>query len=423
MRRLAPPLSEIESRLFDPSPALIRRWLDNDPSLSPQRRAALAADARARELAESLAEAEREHNSAVPGNSRPLDEPLPELPPHLAALIDARLAAAALDLPKAPAPGLILRLDQAIGPNGALDWDLGQALYVLLSEPAEHPDVWYGWLMASELDYASPWDMLLDEDDGPCDPDVGMVQVWNPVHLYCPSAAAAVGRLSAARLAAARDLAVDLMEDRPDPAEANPGVWVLRTTGSGYAVHTGTPLGGTDDPRWRYQALYAAAGDFVRDLTRHALSELAPPVPWWHRLLDALAGAAGERGLPFEPVAALEMGAESEPEPMPDSWRLGDLLVLELIPSSAGDAVELRVQLLAPGPLDVSLERDGEPRQLHRLSSAQQEVDLFAASGQGLALKVRDALGQELFAVRLPDTGPPGNARGTTGDEGDDSAG
>jgi hypothetical protein len=108
---------------------------------------------------------------------------------------------------------------------------------------------------------------------------------------------------------------------------------------------------------------------------------------------------------------------------MPASWRLGDLLVLELIPSSAGDAVELRVQLLAPGPLDVSLERDGEPRQLHRLSSAQQEVDLFAAPGQGLELKVRDALGQELFAVRLPDSGPPGTARASTGDEGDDSAG
>ena len=44
MRRLAPPLSVIEDALFDPSPPLLQRWLEGDPTLSAERRAALAAD-------------------------------------------------------------------------------------------------------------------------------------------------------------------------------------------------------------------------------------------------------------------------------------------------------------------------------------------------------------------------------------------
>ena len=269
MHRLSPDLTVIESNLFDPSPALVRRWRAGDPSLSPERRAALDADPAARAIAEAL---EAPPLEPLPADLEPPEDPATPvtLPPRLADLIRRRREAAAAHAGAVPGPGSILRIAQAIGPEGPLDWDLNKPLYVLLSEPAEHPDIGYGWLVTGELDYATHWDLILDQGDGPLDPDAVMVQVWNPVHCYLPARSAIVGQVRRATLEAARSLALDLLGDPPDAAAANPGAWVERLTSDGHPIVTGTPLGDEDDPRWRYQELYFAAAGFLRDLARHA---------------------------------------------------------------------------------------------------------------------------------------------------------
>jgi len=407
MRRLAPPLSVIEAGLFDPSPDLLRRWMEKDPSLSAARRADLDANPAAQAIAEAMRETDNEEVL------EPLSGPAPELPAYLAALIDARLAAVALGLGTDPVPGLILRIDEARGPKGSLDWDLGQPLYVLLSEPTEHPDVWYGWPMAGELDYASHWDLILEEGDGPYDPDAAMVQLWNPVHLYCPSASAAVGRLSPARMAAVRDLSVDFLVEHPSPESADPGALVQRTTTSGHVIVTGTPLGDSSDPRRRYQDLYSAAADFVRDLTRHAVAELSAQsssaLLWWQQVRDALFAAAGHWGLPLEPIAALALGRELEDE-AGTTWRLGDFLDLQLIPAPEGDAVQIHARRRGSEAMTVALEAQGEVRQSQVLELGQSSADLFAGVDGHLTLKVLSHDGRELFSVCLPE----GDGLGTT---------
>ena len=397
MRRLAPPLTVIEAGLFDPSPALVQRWMVGDPSLSAERRAALDADPQVHALAAALGEADVEYVDPPP-------DPVVELPAHIAAQIDARLATAALKLSTQPRPGLMLQIDEARGPRGSLDWDLAQPLAVLLSESAGHPDIWYGWLMAAETDYASHWDLLLEEQDAPYDPSVAMVQVWNPVHVYCPAASTALGELAPARLAAVRDLAVDFLVAHSDRVGASPGApAVLRTTSGGHLVLTGTPLGDGQDPRWRYHELYFAAADFVRDLARYALRELAPAPIWWQQVLAALRGAAEEWRLPLVPVEMLAMGPASPVCAEPETWRLNDWLDLQLIAGPTGDALQIHGTLHGADPLTLALEADGQVRQQQRLDPARPSVDLFAGVGEGLTLTVRDCGDNCLFAARLPE--------------------
>ena len=398
MRRLAPALTVIESSLFDPSPALVRRWVERDPGLSAERRADLDAHPEAHDIAAALTAPTLEPDVPLPGADA-------EVPPdHIAAMIQARLDAAALGLSTKPVAGLILRIDRARGPEGELDWDLSQPFYVLLSEPTECPDVWHGWLMAGETDYATDWDVVLEEGDAPYDPDAAMIQLWNPVHVYTPAASAAVGRLSAARLAAVRDLAVDLLEARPAGVDPDAGALMQRETVSGYLVVTGTPLADADDPRWRYQELYFEAAGFVRDLARHAIAELAPvATPWWRLLLDRVGAAASDFDLVLEPLLVPDLGEEAEVVEAGPTWRLGALLDLQLIPSPSGDAVQIHVRLRGSEPVSVSLELDGEPRQGYRLDVASPAADLFAGRDERLVLKVRDLDGRELFSAALAD--------------------
>ena len=403
MRRLAPPLSVIEDALFDPSPALLQRWLEGDPSLSAERRAALEADP----AAQAYATVWRQEPPA------PCDQP-PDfavaLPAHLAEQIEARVAANALNLAPEPRPGLILQIDSARIPSGPLDWDLARPLAVLLSEPAEHPSVWYGWLMSPETDYASYWDLLLEEGDAPVDPSVAMVQVYNPVHIYCPAASRALGQLAPPRLAAVRTLAADfLLGDTTSLPETDPGMLLQRTTSEGHLIVTGTPLGDEQDPRHAYQELYIAVADYIRAMAGQALAELAEPAPapWWQRTLAALRDAADQWQVTLTPVPVLAMGpgssGVSESDTTVATWRLGETLDLQLIPGPDGQSVQIHATL-APGQPPVTLalvEADGLVTQQRRLDAQQPDGDLWAEAG--LTLSVRDEAGGRLFEARLPD--------------------
>ena len=403
MRRLAPPLSVIEDALFDPSPALMQRWVEGDPSLSAERRAACEADP----AAQAYAAAWRQEPPAPLG--QPPDFAV-ELPAHIAEQIDARVATQALNLSAEPRPGLILQIDSARTPSGPLDWDLARPLAVLLSEPAEHPSVWYGWLMSPETDYACYWDLLLEEEDAPVDPSVAMVQVYNPVHIYCPAASRALGQLSPTRLAAARTLAADFLIGQPaDLPAADPGALLLRSTSEGHLILTGTPLGDEQDPRHAYQELYIVVADYIRAMARQALAELAEPepAPWWQRALAALRDAAEQWQVTLTPVPVLAMGpgtpAVSETDSPAATWRLGETLDLQLLPGPDGQSVQIHATL-ASGHAPVTLallEPDGLVTQQRRLDAQQPHGDLWAEAG--LTLSVRDEAGGRLFEARLPD--------------------
>ena len=396
MRQLLPPLNVIEAGLFEPSPELIQRWALDGADLPPASRAALDANPDAHAMADVL---RRPPDDDAFGDLP--DQGAVVLPAHLAAMIDARARLSALQLDARPRPGLMLRVDQATAPSGPTGWDMAQPLAVLLSEPTEHPDVWYGWLLASDTDYACTWDLLLEDDDGPVDPMAAMVQAWNPVHLYVPSAAAVLGELSAQRLAAVRDLALELLEADDDAAAADPGTLVQRVTQDGHLVLTGTPLGAADDPRWRYQELYFAAADLLRDLARQAIIERSPRTSWWQQVLEALRAAADGWQLPLEPVPVLSLGTEDNAGDLANHWHLGDWLDMSLIPSSTGDAIQIHLASRTAAVLSVALSADGVELQSARLDGAAAQADLFAGMGEALTFSVRDAEGKLLFEAAL----------------------
>ena len=409
MRKLSPPLSVIESNLFDPSLALIRRWTEADPSLSPADLTALAADETARAMRKDWEAEATPEDAPDPPSGAPL--PTPALPPHLAEKVQRRVATIARGFSTAPHPGLIVRVEGVQGAEGPLGADMAHPFAVLLSEPSEHPQVWYGWLMAAETDYAGPWDLLLERGDEPYDPDAAMVQTWNPVHLDLKSASRPLGELSPARLAAVRDLANDHGEQ--DPREADPGTLVQRTTPHGHLVLTGSPLGGVDDPRWRYQTLYYEAAGFVRAMAREALKALAPQTArdeaaadqptFWDLVLGGLKAAARSAGMVLEPALVLALGPDTPPAVAEQPQRLGDLVEIGLIASPNGDALQLHLTLLRDAPLRVGLARDGRVRQEKRLTRTDPKADLFLSPDQGLSLFIRNDQGQDLFSCQVPD--------------------
>ncbi|MBK1645469.1 hypothetical protein CKO25_12610 [Thiocapsa imhoffii] len=415
MLKLTPPLTVIEANLFDPSLSMLRRWSESGSCLSPADPLILVEDPECVELLNAWKRVEAD----IP--DPPITTPPRPMRASLATKVRQRCATQDHAPPLQPQPGLIVRLDRVMDARGPLGWDLPQPLAVLLSEPTEERNLWYGWLMASETDYASHWDLVLDDRDEPRDPLAAMVQIWNPVHLYWPAASAVLGQLQPARLAAVRDLAVDLGNTPPPLGNTRAGTLVQRTTSGGHLVITGTPLGDSEDPRQRYRELYFAAADLVRDMARQSITQedwvVIPPNPnleqahqsiigassrpWWQSLLETFKEGARAAGLPHtpEPIAALGP-AEPEAE-IVTSWQLADWISYQVIPGAIGDSVRLRVRLLQCEPLLVGLERGKHVRQQTLLTAEMPETDLIAGANQELTFFIRDATGTTLYALSL----------------------
>ena len=187
----------------------------------------------------------------------------------------------------------------------------GRWLGVLLDRSEPGPagaERWHGWLAVPEADWAGAFDLLLEPQDEPFEPALGVVQVWNRVTLvHRPSLRARVqGELSATRLAAVRALADEAQATPADAGanEARPGRIALRSV-DGLSVLTGTPLGALDDPRREYQSLYAqVAHAFVvsQPLGEAPLSR-APAANWGERLRGWFVGHGGAAG--WRPAAAV----------------------------------------------------------------------------------------------------------------------
>ncbi|QVL49490.1 MAG: hypothetical protein KFB96_02930 [Thiocapsa sp.] len=396
-------MTVIEASLFDPSLRLVQRFLDDDPALTSEERTSLAADEGIQTHRQALDEAD------VSADTSAVVVPV-ALPNHLAEMVRQRVAVQDRNLSPAPLPGLIVRIDQAVGPDGPLGWDIAHPFVVLLSEPTEHPDIWYGWLMSSETDYAGHWDLLLEETDQTYDPLAAMVQTWNPVHLYVDAISAPLGQLSPERLATVRELAQDLGGAQPDASDAAPGTLVQRTTSGDHLVLTGSPLGDGADPRWRYQELYFEAAGFVRTMARKALEHLAArqASSWWESVMTGLRTAAETAGITLTPVTAATLGDEAAVAAGAEQvHRIGEMVELRLLPSTEGDAVQLHLVLAQTAPLRVGLALGARVRQQALLTQAAPETDLFAGADQALTFFIRDEDDQVRFSMALGKVSDP----------------
>lgn len=394
MHALWPPLTVLEQELFGPSDALIQRWQRGE-ELPVDLKRALETDPKARARRAALEPAAAGADAAV------VDEaaPVPPLPPDLQALIRCRVAARQARFSPVPTPGQIVRIDEARGPHGPLHWDLARPLAVLLDEPTETPNVWYGWLVTPETDYAGYWDMLLGPEDEPCDPLARMVQLWNPVHLYLPSVSRVLAELRPERLAAVRALAVEcLIAPEPDPAQAQPGSRVRRSVGA-YRVRTGTPLGGPDDPRHRYQQLYHAYAAAVREPAAQAVALAQPAgfLDWLRSVRSALFDAIGGL-LPYQPLAQ-PMGETAAQDI--EHYQIPGRLRLTLTATADGLA-RLRLENLQPTPLQVLvLDDDEEIVEAAHLDQSQPVVELTLDPGQSRVLVIGDADQPERYRIPL----------------------
>lgn len=268
MRPLFPSLTEIEHGLFRPSDELLSRIAAKEREVPEDLRQAVASDDESAGIVAELRAAARigdvDERSTLP-------ESAAQVSPHIADMIRRRVASSGHSFSRVPTPGQILSIEHVVGPDGNLGWDVARPLAVLIESPSvredgsEFPDVWYGWMVAPETDYATWWDFVLGAEDEPFDPLVGVVQVWNPVYVYLKSTSRVLAELRPARLQAVRALAEEYVTAaEPDPGEARPGFVAQRMTLGGLPVLTGTPLSGPDDPRWHYQELYHEAAEAIR---------------------------------------------------------------------------------------------------------------------------------------------------------------
>lgn len=409
MRHLNPPLTVIEDYLPTPSQGPLRRWLADQ---ARQRASAIAAPESATTAGGGPGAVAASTAGPDLGAGRE-----PRLPDHLRELISRRVASRTRRFSAVPAAGQVLGVDQVVGPGGPLGWDVPSPLAVLIDTPTAVAGIWRGWLVSPEVEYASWWDCLLEDEDGPHDPLAGMVQIWNPVEVYLPSTSGVLAELPPDRLAALRALAAErLRGEEPDVALARPGALAEWRTRDGHRVLTGTPLGGAEDPRHRYQALYLAAAGALAEPVR--LAAAAPPpsdrsgilpadsawadVERWLEAIGASARAAAQAtGLAWRPEPVRTMGETAPTEPQP-AFEVGDLVRVRVHPVEPGTVVKLSLRLIADRTLVARMLEAGSARQTRTLTPEQPEVDLWVRRETGFVLEVQDASGATLWRWELP---------------------
>ncbi len=313
---LFPPLAQIEQRLFAvPDDLLLRLATDDLAVPEPLRQAALADQEVLQQIAalrEAAAEvwpidAETEIDGAEP-------------PAFIKLLIEHKVAASLADFGPFPEAGQLVQLSQPPTPPGmGSDLQFAAPLVVLLANQNPATQVWHGWLVAQEVQYASYWDFLLQPEDEPFDPLCGLVQIWNPVQLYLSGdvKAKAIGRLSQARMRAVNALAVDYVLDDSVLPHPRPGFIALRSVGDGWAAVTGTPLGNGDDPRHAYQQCYHQVATLLNEPVLAWQADTLPTMAdVLSALYDVLAAAwfktTGNVVRPLEPVAHAMSGQSDE---------------------------------------------------------------------------------------------------------------
>ena len=112
-------------------------------------------------------------------------------------------------------PGYIVVVsDLNLGLEDKSNYFLNRPVHVLLNRLIDGlSSIWSGWIVASEIDYASWWDALVVEEDGLVHPDSRIIQSWNKLYLFQGSInfECIVGEISDERLRAIRSLEKDYL--------------------------------------------------------------------------------------------------------------------------------------------------------------------------------------------------------------------
>jgi hypothetical protein len=209
--------------------------------------------------------------SAKDAGPVPQSAPAIEIPTAVVTYLERKATAAAHSFESPPRPGQIVAVESLRGPAGPIDEDLARPLCAVIDLPTEVDDVWWGWMVGSELDYACEWDFVLGTEDEPRDPIAATIQLWNPVRVYLPSVARVIGQLSPDRHAALHSMVADFLAEPGEAVEATAKIAVgaspylaSRTTSTGMPVTTGMPITAETDPRNLYQTLYEGAADVLQ---------------------------------------------------------------------------------------------------------------------------------------------------------------
>ena len=321
-RPLSPPLEFIERQHLGLSDALIARARQGD--LPPKVLETVKQHPDWAEYSESWQPPDMESIPPAAGI---------ELSPGILELISRSVQTRPAGFDSPPRAGQIVRIERLPSHyEKILNTAFRTPLYVLLDGPFETERIWRGWLCAPEVEYASWWDFVLQEDDGSFSPEVGMVQLWNPVQAPTALDFHVVGQLSGNCLSAVRALAGEYLTGQG--AEAVP-VWpgrvAARPTLRDLTVVTGSPLSGETDERLRYQEIYFHAAEALRRASQLTLEEntetveASTPAPteslknWW----AALPGKFGAGVLAPEEAVPIAMDAEgSDEERTALHWRV-----------------------------------------------------------------------------------------------------
>lgn len=257
---LYPPLEQIENSLFSISDDLLHKLAIKDKSLTKELcEAALADETTAikvdvfREALSHPIEIESSEHQEVP------------MPGFIDELITSKVAAQLVDFGKIAQVGQLIVLEELTTPAGQrVNLYFSQSPFVLLESQDLNTKVWHGFMVASEIQYASYWDALLEPEDEPFDPALGMVQVWNPIQISIPNGkkVTCLGKLSPKRMQAIRALSAEYLLGDSTETKTKIGYIASRSTFHGYSIVTGTPLV-DDDPRRAYQQIYHHVADLI----------------------------------------------------------------------------------------------------------------------------------------------------------------
>ena len=232
--------------------------------------------------AESLADSlygDEQTTDFVAQNVSPEADSLPELewrdvivPDSVRAAIASHVAARRILQAQEVRAGDIVLLNRVGSDERQVNADVG----VLLTEQRPN-DVWHGFVVAGELDYAAQFDVHIEEQDEPVDPAMRFIQAWNPIEIFISAPCRRLGALSAARIAAIAEVAAEAKNGHA--ASALPPSLTrigLRQLASEASVVTGTSIGNLDDPRRHYQSLYRA---FAGQASVPAITRIQPKTP------------------------------------------------------------------------------------------------------------------------------------------------
>lgn len=376
MRKLWPPIELIESRLFN-----------RDGTLLPE------------------AEME-EYETEIETTAGETPEALAEVPPQIAELIGRRVAArrATGGVTQKPAAGQIVLIQASRPADVSTKVDNPDALVVLLSNESGEPGRWSGWVVAQEPDYASCWDVVFEEDDGPIDPIAAVVQLWNPVTVRVPSGAVLLGQLSPDRLEALRSVESEYKSGQLPDVRPRPGQVGIRRVGR-YSLLTGTPLGGADDLRHAFQALYRQAAQSVGESPRVAetTGSGATTLEQIARMLEDWARGVGARWTRV-PLQAQPMGGAEEREWITYGW--ADRLIVGLRLEAPNEVLRVNLRLVSGQPVRVVLRRDDEPLQSAELRPEQPEFDVLIDTNEPHTLEIIGLTGKITYKIPFPGKRP-----------------